>query len=80
MDNLGDSTKDEEKTDSIMKETTKVLQSVNMKVIGWAKSGFDPPEELSENGVSVSFAGMVWFPRLDVYKLNINLLHFGKKR
>lgn len=50
-----------------------------MKVKGWAKSGLDPPEELSDTGVNVSFAGMVWFPRLDFYKLNINLLHFGKK-
>ena len=50
-----------------------------IKVKGWAKSGVDPPEELSENGVSLSFAGMVWFPHLDVYKLNIDSLHFGKK-
>ena len=50
-----------------------------MKVKGWAKSGLNPPEELSDNGVSVSFAGMVWFPCLDVYKLNNNSLHFGKK-
>ena len=50
-----------------------------MKVKGWAKSGVDPPEELSESGVGVSFAGMIWFPRLDVYKLNIDSLHFGKK-
>ena len=51
-----------------------------MKVKGWAKSGVDPPEELSENGVSLSFAGMVWFPHHNVYKLNIVSLHFGKKR
>ena len=70
----------EKETDSIIKETTKVLCSVNMKVKGWAKSGLNPPEELSDNGVSVSFAGMVWFPHLDVYKLNIDTLHFGKKR
>ena len=79
-DNLGDSMINEEKTDSIIKETTRVLRAVNMKVKGWAKSGVNPPEELSENGVSLSFAGMVWFPRLDVYKLNIDSLHFGKKR
>ena len=59
VDDLGDSSINEEKTDSIIKETTRVLQTVNMKVKGWAKSGVDPPEELSENGVSLSFAGMV---------------------
>ena len=80
VDNLGDSLINKEKTDSIIKETTKVLRSVNMKVKGWAKSGLNPPEELSHNGASVLFAGMVWFPRLDVYKLNIDSLHFGKKR
>ena len=51
-----------------------------MKVKGWVKSGLDPPDELYDNGVSVSFAGMVWFPRIAVYKLNIDSLHFGKKR
>ena len=50
-----------------------------MKVKDWAKSGLDPPDELSDNGVSVSFAGIVWFPHIDVYKQNIDLLHFGKK-
>ena len=48
----------EEETDSIIKETTRVLQTLNVKVKGWAKSGVDPPEELSENGVSLFFAGM----------------------
>ena len=51
-----------------------------MKVKGWAKSGSDPPEELSEDGVSVGFAGMIWFPKLDVFKLNIQSLHFSKKK
>ena len=46
---------------------------------GLGKVWSHPPDELSDNGVSVSFAGMVWFPRLNVYKLNINSLHFGKK-
>ena len=50
-----------------------------MKVKEWVKSGLDPPEEPSDNGISVSFAEMVWFPPLDVYKLNIDSLHFGKK-
>ena len=71
--------KNDKVTDRIIWETTEVLQSINMKVKGWARSGADPPEELSDNGVSVSFAGMTWFPHLDVYKLNIDSLHFSKK-
>ena len=66
VDDLGDSLINEEKTDSIIKETTRVLRTVNMKVKGWAKSGVDPLEELSDNSVSVSFDGMVWFPPLNV--------------
>ena len=80
MDDLGYSTKNDESTDRVIKETTDVLRLVSMKVKGWVRSGADPPEELSDNGISVSFAGMIWFPCLDVYKLNIDSLLFGKKR
>ena len=51
-----------------------------MYVKGWAQSGSDPPEELSDDGISVGFAGMTWFPKMDVYKLNIQSLHFSKKK
>ena len=80
VNDIGDSSENEEKTDSIIKKTTEFVGSVKIKVKGWAKSGLDPPDELSDNGVSGSFAGMIWFPRLNVYKLNIDSLHFGKKR
>ena len=80
VDDLGKSTKNDEYTNKLIQETTEVLKSINMKVKGWAKSGSDPPEELSEDGVSVGFAGMIWFPKLDVFKLNIQSLHFSKKK
>ena len=34
----------------------------------------------SEDGVSVGFAGLTWFPKLDFFKLNIQSLHFAKKK
>ena len=51
-----------------------------MVIKGWAESGIDPPADISEDGVSVGFAGMTWFPKGDFYKLNIQSLHFSKKK
>ena len=51
-----------------------------MKVKGWAESGVDPPAEMSDDGTSVGFAGMTWFPKGDFYKLNIQSLHFSEKK
>ena len=42
-------------------------------------SGYDPPENLSNDDKSVTVAGMKWFPKLDVLSLNIGEWNFGKK-
>ena len=42
-------------------------------------SGYDPPENLSNDDKSVTVAGMKWFPKLDVLSLNIGERNFGKK-
>ena len=39
-----------------------------------------PPESVSEDRVSVGFAGMTWIPEVDSFSLRIQKLHFGKKR
>ena len=80
VDDLGNSTKCKEMTEKLIKETSEVLASIQMFVKGWAQSGSDPPEELSDDGVSVGLAGMTWFPKMDVYKLNIQSLHFSRKK
>ena len=66
--------------DKLIKESTEVLAAIQMFLKGWAWSGSDPPKELSDDGVSVGFPGMSWFPKLDVYKLNIQSLHFSQKK
>ena len=71
IDDLANSSSCKEMTENLIKETTEVLASIQMYVKGWAQSGSDPPKELSNDGVSVGFAGMTWFPKLDIYKLNI---------
>ena len=80
VDDFGQSTVSKEKTESLIKETSEVLGKIEMKVKGWAESGIDPPAEMSDDGTSVGFAGMTWFPKGDFYKLNIQSLHFSKKK
>ena len=51
-----------------------------MKVKGWGLSGEDPPPDLSDDGVTIGFAGMTWATKVDCFKLNLDKLHFGKKK
>ena len=51
-----------------------------MEIKGWCLSGEDPPEELTDDGATVSLAGMTWFPKIDGFNLNISKLHFSKKK
>ena len=50
-----------------------------MEVKGWALSNESPPEQLTDDGASVSIPYLTWYPKIDCYKLNISSLHFGKK-
>ena len=80
MADFGKSTESKEETDELIQQTTSVLSTIKMEIKGWRIAGLDPPEQLSEDGVSVGFAGMTWFPKGDFFKLNIQALHFGKKK
>ena len=51
-----------------------------MKIKGWSISGENPPEQLTEDGVSVGFSGLTWFIAIERFQLNILSLHFGKKK
>ena len=64
----------------LIKKTEHVLDTLSMKIKGWAVAGKDPPTELTEDGFSVGFAGMTWLTKIDAFKLNIQRLHFGKKK
>ena len=80
VDDFGQSTLGKAETKDIIEKTDRVLKTINMEVKGWIESGKDPPEVASENGISAGFAGLTWFPKVDFYKLNIQSLHFGKKK
>ena len=80
VEDFGQSTEGEKETESLIKKTSFVLEKIKMKVKGWAVSGADPPVEMSDDNSSVGFAGMTWFPKGDFFKLNIQSLHFSKKK
>ena len=46
----------------------------------WVISGPDPPKELSDDSVSIPFTCLTWYPKSDLYKLNIQSLHFSQKK
>ena len=64
----------------LIKATEENLKNINMNIKGWAISGEDPPEQMSDDSASVGFSGLTWFPKIDCFKLNISSLHFGKKK
>ena len=80
VDDFGRSTTGKDETKELIEKTTYVLKMIHMVIKGWAESGQDPPADISEDGVSVGFAGMTCFPKGDFYKLNIQSLHFSKKK
>ena len=68
VDDLGGSTPSNQDSNKLIAES---LGSISMKIKGWAVSGSDPPKELSDDGVSIPFAGLNWYPKSDFCKLNI---------
>ena len=64
----------------VIQKTEEVLKKIDMKIKGWTVSRENPPEELTDDGVSIGFSGISWFPVIDSFSLNISSLHFGKKK
>ena len=46
---------------------------------GFTFSGQDPPEQLSNDGVSVVVGGLKWFPKEDLISINVSELNFSQK-
>ena len=80
VDDFGKSCENQGAALKLINETEHVLEAVQMNVKGWALSGEAPPADLTEDGVSVGFAGMSWKPSLDIFSLGIDSLHFAKKK
>ena len=65
----------------VIKETTEILKTkLNMEIKGWSLSGEKPDSDVSSDGVSVGFGGLLWYPEADTYSLNIPSLCFDKKQ
>ena len=80
VDDLGRSTPSKTHSRDLMKLAEEVLDLLGMKIKGWGVSGEHPPPEVSDDGVTVGFAGLTWATEVDCFKLNLDKLHFGKKK
>ena len=80
VDDFGKSTKSKEESKELIRKTEEALDLVQMKVKGWVVTGEEPPEDLTDDGIAVGFAGMSYLSKIDAFKLNIQELHFGKKK
>ena len=65
----------------VIKDTTEILKTkLNMEIKGWSLSGEKPDSDVSLDGVSVGFGGLLWYPEADTYSLNIPSLCFERKQ
>ena len=56
-----------------------ILNKGGFQLKGVAISNEDPPQTLSDDGVSINVAGMIWFPKSDLISLCIPEMNFAKK-
>ena len=56
-----------------------VINKGGFTLKGITVSGSDPPQHLSNDGESISVAGLNWFPKSDHIALDIKDLNFAKK-
>ena len=80
VDDLLKSVKNHQIANDLISKTEKVLETIKMKIKGWCISGSPPPEQLTDDGQSITFSGITWFPVIDSFRINIQSLHFGKKK
>ena len=78
VDDIGESKESEEECMTLMNDTDDVLASVGCEVKAWVRNGEHPPAKLSKDGISVEVGGLIYYPKLDIYKVKIPQLHFGK--
>ena len=80
VDDGGNSVATMEDAVELTEATDTELARLKMRVKGWSVSFNKPSPEVSEDGFSVGFAGMLWIPEIDSFSLKVQPLHFGKKR
>ena len=79
VDDLLKSVRDLEEANELIKETEKVLETIRMVIKGWCISGQTPPKQMTDDGTSITFSGLTWYPNIDSFGINIQGLHFGKR-
>ena len=79
VDDMAKGTQSHDECQYLIKTVDETFKNYQLKVKGWAVSKQKPSSDLSSDGLSVSFAGVVWMTELDIYSLNHQPLHFGKK-
>ena len=79
VDDLGDSDKDLETVQNLIKAADELFESVGWSVKGYSVSGSNPHPDVTTDGVSVDVGGMTWYPLIDCVAVKIPPLHFGKK-
>ena len=70
----------EEETSQMIENLQLALCPAGFTVKGFVRSGSDPPEELSKDGVSVKVAGAKWYPKVDKISLVSGDMMFSQKR
>ena len=64
----------------VTKDLNAVLKRGGFKLKGITLSGSDPPEHLTEDGMSMNVGGMRYFSKQDELAFNLSELNFAKKK
>ena len=79
VDDCMSGTDGRERTLEVTDELQATLAKGGFTPKGFAMSGEDPPEKLSNDNQSVLVGGLKWFPKGDFISLNIKDLNFNKR-
>ena len=79
VDDLGDSSAEFNTLKKKTVEADELCSKVGLACKGWSFTGFKPPEDVCEEGDTVSIGGMKWHTMLDLLEVPVPQLHFGKK-
>ena len=80
VDDLAKSTSTSAHSGALATETSHLLlKNLGMVVKGWTVVGSKPPDDVTRDGETIVFPGLVWYSEMDVFKLNIPPLYIRKK-
>ena len=79
VDDIADSECKKEEIVKLIEDANQIFESVGLSCKGWSVSGEDPPEDVCEDGGTVSIGGMKWYTKPDCLEVPIPMLHFSKK-